>query len=1028
MHGEAFSAAIYAGFHGQLRNETTKEVATLGVGVSLLGNNILELTFPPLHAGVWRYEVWATANSGSNDRIIVGVYSALDTIVSNEDHATSPYTATLVMGEDNKVISARFYATTEAMIYAQQAEAAVDEVNKLLETAEETIQEKVEEVISEATDSSEKNAQAAAKSAEEAARHADASAQHKNAAAAYADQSNAHARDAQSYAEETSNNVKIANAFLAKWEETVYTLIWIGDDGNWHVGINGSTNSINTGIKAQGDNGKTPIIGNDSCWWLWDDKSESYQSSSLQAIPEDGHSPYINAQGNWVQWNPEAKSYIDTGIQAKGKDGLDGTSIRRILVNDYADIPQTGDTCNGGIFYYVPKNNRKYYEAELTDISPSCILVCPTPEIIPAGTGIQINGVDVITDGSCTLREWANTINAGSYDVRAEYISETELLLTVKAAISTALLTIDTTGSAYMQGSYFKYPAGQLKRQSRTLDSTAAFDTANASKLTISSARNWTAGGEVLLRMGLKAGGTRGTEPSSESLYAHIYYEDGGIWWYGGHSTNTAPQVADTITWWEFDRLIVGHNTRVQLVFTQNTNEPTDANAETVRAVCAPSMDNSAVGGLSQLCPLVYWQFEKLGNDLYDVYAWVEDGAGSGWVLVQESYDVATTEVYGISKLGTDVKLSGGAPVGHNEDGQMYVPMADNSIAGAVRISSTDIPEQTVAMQNIGMRTDGSIAVLDANYNRYGVVRPSSGELDTETGDMQNIAKTNTGRIVTRKATRTRYGSVKLGSDFSTLNPIPYQHGISATSNGELANNLLYSGAIQHRKRASWIATGSALALQLSKEFPDTETGSYFNTTDFYMGLLTTDSFTQDAENGLSLVPASPVTLGGVVLGEVDASAHDTVPTGATVHKHLTVNYCSREYLEANYWSAQTIKDWAANTPVTDVWVREQHAHMKQEVADTYLSKADAAATYYTIASATATHKALENAIGDVQSKTLNTVITSISQLRAEINNIIQNELIKSGNSGITKLVKISSADFANLNTMSDDTLYIITA
>ena len=163
-------------------------------------------------------------------------------------------------------------------------------------------------------------------------------------------------------------------------------------------------------------------------------------------------------------------------------------------------------------------------------------------------------------------------------------------------------------------------------------------------------------------------------------------------------------------------------------------------------------------------------------------------------------------------------------------------------------------------------------------------------------------------------------------------------------------------------------------------------------------------------------------------MGEVEENANTTVPTGATIHAHLTANYCNREYLNKNYWSAQEIQEWAANTPVTDVWVREQHAHMKQEVSDTYLRKEDAKATYYTIASATATHKALENAIGDVQSKTLNTVITSISQLRAEINNIIQNELIKSGNSGITKLIKISSADFANLNTMSDDTLYIITA
>lgn len=1028
VHGDAFSAASYAGFHGQLRNDTTNEEATLGVGVSTLGNNVLELTFPPLKAGVWRYEVWATADSGSNDRFIVGIFSALDAIVSHAKQAETPYTATLVIGEDNKVISARFYATTEAMLYAQQAEAAIDSINEILENAEETIQTKVDEIVREATDGSAQNALAAAKSAKEAAQSAEDAADSRSSAATYAAQASASARDAQSYANETSNNVKIANAFLAQWEETVYTLIWIGDDGNWHVGVNGSPNSINTGIKAQGENGKTPIIGNDNCWWLWDEESETYESTSLKAVPEDGRSPYINALGNWSQWNQEAKSFVDTGVQAEGKDGLDGTSVRRIMVNSYEDIPQTGDTCNGGFYYYVPKTGHKQYEVTLTTASPSCIFVCPDYYHVPGGTGVLVNGTEIITDGGIPFPEWADAINNGTYAVSAEVISNTELLLTLKTSVDSALIKFEANSSAYDVGSYFKWPASQIKRQLTTLDSTYSFDTANASKLVFAASRNWTAGGEILHRLGIKAGWTKGSEPSSERLYAHVYFEDGGIWWYAGRSAKALAQVADTITWWDFDRLLVGVKSRIQLLFSQNANEPSEENLETVRVVCANSMDNSAVGGLSGYCALAYWQFEKLGSDIYDVYAWVEDGGASGWILVREAYDVATTEVYGLNKLGTDMKVSGGSPVGHNEDGQMYVPMADSVTAGAVRISSTDVPEQTAAMHNIGMRSDGSISVLDANYDRYGSTRPSSGETEIETADMRNIAKTDTGRLITRKATRTRYGTVKLGSDFSTLNPIPYQHGISATANGELANNLLYSGAIQHRKRASWMATGSALALKLAEDYPSTESGSYFNSTDYYMGLLTTNSFTQDPENGLSLVQASSSILGGVKFGSVSSGSHTTVPTGSTVYTYLVANYCSKSHLEQHYWTAEEIQDWAANTPVTDIWVREQHAIMKQEVADTYLSKADAEATYYTIASANSTKKALETSIKDVQTRLNNTLSTSISQLRTEVTNTIETELIKSGNSGISKLVKISASDFSNLSAMSADTLYIITA
>ena len=1028
LHGDAFSAASYAGFHGQLRNDTTNEEAELGVGISSLGNNVLELTFPPLKAGVWRYEVWATADSGSNDRFIVGIFSALDAIVSHSNQSETPYTATLVIGEDNKVISARFYATTEAMIYAQQAEAAIDSINEILDNVDETIEAKVDEIVREATDGSAQNALAAARSAEAAARSASAAAQSRSSAATSAAQASASARDAQSYANETSSNVKIANAFLAQWEETVYTLIWIGDDGNWHVCVNGSPNSINTGIKAQGENGKTPIIGNDNCWWLWDEKSETYQSTSLKAIPEDGHSPYINALGNWSQWNTEAMSYVDTGVQAKGKDGIDGTSVRRIMVNNYEDIPQTGATCNGGFYYYVPKTGHKQYEVTLTTALSSCIFVCTSPGAVPAGTGVLVNGKQIETDGGNPLREWADFINNGSYAIRAEAISDTELHMILKDGNDSARLSFGADSSAYAEGCYFKLPASQIKRQLTTMDSSSSFDNANASKLLFAIHRNWTSGGEVLLRLGIKAGGSRGTEPSSELLYAHIHYEDGGIWWYAGHSTKAVAQVTDAISWWDFDRLIVGSKSRIQVSFSQSAAEPTDANLETVRVVCANSMDNSAVGGLSQHCTLAYWQYEKLGSDIYDVYAWVEDGGASGWVLVREAYDVATTEVYGLNKLGTDVKVSAGSPVGHNEDGQMYVPLADVVTAGTIRISSTDVPEQTGAMQNIGMRPDGSIAVLDANYNRYGSTRPSSGEMETESADMQNIAKTDTGRIVTRKATRTRYGAVKLGSDFSTLNPIPYQHGISATANGELANNLLYSGAIQHRKRASWMATGSALALKLAEDYPSTETGSYFNSTDFYMGLLTTNSFTQDAENGLSLVQATSSILGGVKFGSVSSGSSTTVPTGSTVFTYLAANYCSLSHLEQNYWTSEQIQTWAANTPVTDIWVREQHSIMKQEVADTYLSKADATATYYTIASATATKTALETSISNVQTRLNSTLTTSISQLRTELNNTIANDLIKSGNSGISKLMKLSSADFSNLTSMSADTLYIITA
>lgn len=765
INGEPFTAAAYAGFHGEARHETTGTTVQLGVGLSDIGLNVLDIFFPALEAGMWKVEIWATNEDGQNDRMIVGVYNALDAIVSHSDAAETPYTATLVIGLDNTVVSARFHATTDAMLYAQRAEQTLEKVGEATEAAKQALQETGAHIKDEMQALAEDAQGSAASAAQSALLAAESERQAAESAAL-----------AQNYAAETSENVKVANAFLARWESSVYTLIWVGDNGNWHVGLNGSPNSIDTGVRAQGENGKSPIIGNDNCWWLWDNETESYQTSGFKAVPEDGKSPYINSLGHWVQWDAEEDAYVDTGVQAQGKNGLNGTQVVRLLVASYEDIPTEGDTCNGGFYYYVPLEN-------------------PTP--------------------------------------------------------------------------------------------TAFF-------------------------------------------------------------------------------------------------------AE---------------------------------------YAWIESADGTaGWVRVGEVNDISTSEIYGLVKLATDSVVSGGAPVGVNETGQMAVPLADTTAPGSVRLSSTEAPERTAAMQNIGVRADGSIAVLDGNYSRYGAVRPSSGEMETETADMQNIAKTNTGRLVTRRATRTRFGSVKLGSDFSTLNPIPYQHGISSTANGELANNLLYSGALQHRKRASWIATGSALALDLAGRFAPDSRSSWFNSTDYYMGLLTTTSFTQDPENGLSLAPATDELLGGVVLGPVAESATASVATGSTIHAYLQENYLTKEHIESNYWTAETIQAWAANTPVTDVWVREQHAIMERKVEETYLSKADAANTYTTIASSTADREQLQNAIAASETRAIATVNSNIATLRTEVNNTLSNNVVLRGNSGIAKLSKLSSADFAKLSRLSADTLYIITA
>lgn len=118
IHGEPFSAAVYAGFHGKLKNEVSGEEVELSAGISSLGDNVLEIGYPALTAGRWRYEVWATTEGGSEERMITGIYSTLDAVVPHGEVSDTPYTATLVIGEDNKVISAQFHATVDAQLWA----------------------------------------------------------------------------------------------------------------------------------------------------------------------------------------------------------------------------------------------------------------------------------------------------------------------------------------------------------------------------------------------------------------------------------------------------------------------------------------------------------------------------------------------------------------------------------------------------------------------------------------------------------------------------------------------------------------------------------------------------------------------------------------------------------------------------------------------------------------------------------------------------------------------------------------------
>ncbi len=66
---------------------------------------------------------------------------------------------------------------------------------------------------------------------------------------------------------------------------------------------------------------------------------------------EDGKAPRVNARGFWEVFRDGR--WVELDAQAFGRDGIDGTAFRFILVDSYEDIPQSGETCNGGFRYLV---------------------------------------------------------------------------------------------------------------------------------------------------------------------------------------------------------------------------------------------------------------------------------------------------------------------------------------------------------------------------------------------------------------------------------------------------------------------------------------------------------------------------------------------------------------------------------------------------------------------------------------------------------------------------------------------------
>lgn len=242
------------------------------------------------------------------------------------------------------------------------------------------------------------------------------------------------------------------------------------------------------------------------------------------------------------------------------------------------------------------------------------------------------------------------------------------------------------------------------------------------------------------------------------------------------------------------------------------------------------------------------------------VFEWFD---GRGWVSLAGSgaqmSRPATATVDGLVKLGTEMTVNLGAPVGTNDNRQMMVPFATTLSSGTIILSTDEVIEDGIP---IGQDASGRIV---AESHR---VQP---------------------------ATLTTLGTVRLGSEWHALNPIPYQQAVAANPNTkQLANNLRLSGALKHMRKSGWESAEGARANTAG-----------MNDQDYYTGLHVSISFGQDEANGLYLREATTTHIGGVTLTTNPLEARpayvlDTVAQHTAYMLRTEIEEALKAYIKTN--------------------------------------------------------------------------------------------------------------------------------
>lgn len=821
--------------------------------------------FPVLEAGLWRYELVATDSEGEAARVFYGVIGSREAsdIVEGSPvigvkgwrmleaqlpvEAGGKLQARWLAGE--YVLALCEVARGHAVNAESSAAAAADSADAAAASAERAagIASGMQGALDNAVGLVTQRAEAAAERAEDAAVRAESA-----------------AGDAEKYAESVIEKFNETDEFIeAFWRDASNVIVPNSTTGTWYIGGKDTT------MPYRGANGKSPRVTPDGYWETWEWAGEAWDSGSwvdtdTRAEGLNGFSPYINGAGYWVYIDPVSGQQV-TGDMAGGRDGIDGATVRRILVDTYEDIPQSGDTCNGGYYYYV-----RGWKQEVT-ANRVFVFVKRWDSI---GGGVRMTA----TNGESAAFSLRDNADATCRDINNSY------------SLVNALVVDDQTIE--------------------------------------------------LISL------------SGEDLQFESYVAD-------------------------------------------------------------------ALGLMS------YEDFES-GRG-YDVYAWLEnDGVGS-WVNVGLANDLATAEVYGLMKYGTDKVVSDGAPVGKNANGQATVPVADLSLPGAVRPTTQIDPLKDDPDVGGGthMGSSGTMLVDKATPKSYGAMMHSYGSRIDDGPNCVGVRADGKTDVVW--ATLNQGGATRLGSYIGQVANRPYLLSVGSITDPnrpddkhKLANNLMVGGAVKHGTKGEWSSWMNGHGFDFSGL-----------TDGFYLGIHTSKSFKQSTAGGLELMPATDKLLGGVKIQETLASA-SSVPTGEAVVDYLDEHYYTKAEV---YTQAETVAQIRAVVPdvisgmlagyATQSWT--ENRFVRYDVYNGWKNNITGIVDQIredldeTTAAVSANKQACENAVASLTATVRSNKAAcdnSVAQLNGKIAALEDKTdgYVKQGNSGIEEIWVGTAEEFAKVS------------